>query len=166
MRASLVDEPFCVADVAEARAELDELLTTGKPWGGVGQGERIDAWEEKLEETIEKIEKADAKVEPPKVIAVGGGECHTYVTATSVSDRMGEKREVVGYDCDVTLSWVDAKGNALGVMRASGRGKPDAAVVAAQTLQEPAILQSSRNAQNRSLDEAWTKLGKQLDAKK
>lgn len=165
-RASLIDTPFCHADTSQARAELDRLVTTEKPWGGVGQEKRIEEWEEKVEEAIEKIEEADAKVKPPPVLAVGGGECHTYVAATFVSDRTGEKREVVGYDCDVTLSWVDAKGNALGVMRASGRGKPDAAVVAAQTLQEPAILESNRNAQNRALDEAWTKLGKQLDAKK
>lgn len=165
-RASLIDTPFCQADTAEARAELDKLITSEKPWGGVGQEKRVAEWEEQVEEAIEKIEKADAKVKPPPVLAVGGGECHTYVAATFVSDRTGEKREVVGYDCDVTLSWIDAKGNALGVMRASGRGKPDAAVVAAQTLQEPAILESNRNAQNRALDEAWTKLGKQLDAKK
>jgi hypothetical protein len=165
-RASLIDTPFCHADSAEARAELDRLITSDKPWGGVGQETRIEDWEEKVEEAIEKIEKADAKVKPPPVLAVGGGACHTYVAATFVSDRTGEKREVVGYDCDVTLSWVDAKGSVLGEMRASGRGKPDAAVVAAQTLQEPAILESNRNAQNRALDDAWTKLGKQLDAKK
>jgi hypothetical protein len=165
-RASLIDTPFCHADSSEARAELARLVTTDKPWGGVGQDKRIEEWEEKIEEAIEEIEKADAKIKAPPVLAVGGGECHTYVAATFVSDRTGEKREVVGYDCDVKLSWVDAKGTVLGEMRASGRGKPDAAVVAAQTLQEPAILESNRNAQNRALDDAWTKVGKQLDVRK
>ena len=148
------------ADPAVTERQKLELLSSTKPYPG---DSKTDAWIQDVNATIAAHKTAQALLKPPGGIAALSSECTATALESFVDNSSGIHRQLEASTCAVSMTWVDASGNIMGRLKASGHGSPPSSARGAATLSESEMDSANAESQRNALEDGWAQIQKRID---
>jgi hypothetical protein len=150
---------LCAEQAGDELHTLEELLAK-KPYP---RDAGIDKWGKDVDAAIAKLTAARAKQGAPDMVAALTSACEATALESFVDNSTGARRQLEANTCQVAVTWVDAAGNVVGRLKATGHGKPSDASLKAFTLSDSEMDAANDESERNAIDDGFAQVQKRID---